>query len=64
MSLVQIEDTQPQEAMSVRQMFEQLARDEAAMVREARERALKHIGLNTASIAGGASDDDLLTGRW
>ena len=44
MSLVQIEDTQPQEAMSVRQMFEQLARDEAAMVREALERALKHIG--------------------
>lgn len=43
MQLVQIGVTQPEKTVSIREMFEQLAKREADMVREARERAEKRI---------------------
>jgi len=44
--LVQIESVQPQPAISIRQMFEQLAEREAAMIRDARERAIQRASKN------------------
>ncbi|MGZ4814977.1 MAG: hypothetical protein ACXVZV_06200 [Terriglobales bacterium] len=41
MQLIQIGTTEPQKAISIREMFEQLAQKEADMIREARERAIK-----------------------
>jgi len=38
---IQIVVTQPKRATTIREMFEQLARDEEAMMREARKRVLR-----------------------
>lgn len=42
--LVLIATTQPEKSVTVQQMFEEMARREAEMIREARERATKRIG--------------------
>jgi hypothetical protein len=46
MQLIQIGIPQPAKTVSVREMFEQLARREAKMVREGRERAIKQLRCN------------------
>ncbi len=43
MQLVQIGVTEPAKTVSIREMFEQMAKREADMVREARERLQKEI---------------------
>lgn len=42
--LILIATTQPAKSVTVQQMFEEMARREAEMIREARERATKRIG--------------------
>jgi len=47
MQLVQIGDPEPQKTVSIREMFEQMAQKEAAMIRQGKERLLgKQIGTN------------------
>ena len=46
MQLVQIGKTEPQQTVTVREMFLQLAQREEKMIREARERLAKRIPTN------------------
>jgi len=47
MQLVQIGNPEPQKTVSIREMFEQMAQKEAAMIRQGKERLLgKQIGTN------------------
>lgn len=42
--LIQVGGTQPEEFMSVREMFEQMAKREDETIRELREEAVKRLG--------------------
>jgi len=46
MQLVQIGVTQPEKTVSIREMFEQMAKREAEMIREARQRMEKQVITN------------------
>ena len=44
MRLIQVGETQPGRFISVREMFEQMAKREGEIIRELREEAMKRIG--------------------
>jgi len=43
MQLIQIGDPEPQKTVSIREMFEQLAKREEEMIRQGRERLKNHV---------------------